>query len=1237
MREKIFELAKEVWNRDQPSIEVVAQDLQIEAQAGSVLCGVFHIKTDDGRPVRGRAYIHGKTRLKLTQPDFSGEDCILPYEFCAEGLLCGEAQKCMLEIYSNCGYLKEECKVQVILPYVESSIGRLDDLTRFAELCEKNFREALKIFTGKEFKRVFLSSDERLSLIYEGLLDGESGASALEEFLIAAHLKQKLYLSAKKNHLSFYNIMQEQEEILLLSRNTWGYGKYYVTSKTAFLKTDRNLIWVDSFVRNQCSLGVSILPQYLHRGRNRGVLEIYSSTDRLEITFEIEQEMSAEELAARRARRYEKEAFLQIFRGFTGLLAGHFKDTVYTHRQRLILDKGTLELPTEYKNLMEIHLLFQEERQAEAAEKLRCMKAYGEPIMAFGELCRGKIEENSITPEEERVYAVYLYLGAVMGISDSEDGKAAVFLNYLKELKNSRPTHRWYVYLYTAALLAVSREQAGTLEDCIADMAALQDNSPIGYLLACSIWNVHPKILTRMDSFSIPALYAGEKYKMLSKSLKAQFLYLAGGTVSYYPLVYNTLVKMYEEKASDDVLSAILKHLIRGKQVGSRYNQWLRLGVEKRMRITELYEYFVYSMKNDDMGKLPAPLLIYFQYACTLPDGKKAALYANIISNKGSDPQTYLNYLPQIERFALEQVACHRISTNLSVIYEDVLNNTNIDADSQAHLIQIMFRREIRCSEPQIKGVYILYEELDQEEYVPFQNGKAIANLMDDSAVLLFEDQDGCRHYSTEYTIRRLFRLDQLCEKCMENYTGDERMFLPLLKKAQRKKDIGAAGRDALEKALYRNFLQDEVKERLYIQLLEYAYENFEEEHLQELLSMDMQLGFVSVKQLVELCISIGGTSEDGKHAMEKAYELVMDSWQYGMLHMIAVQKLAQLVHWRFLGQPELTADGLEDEEHAMLCAACHILFLNKAADKEQMFFLMRNIDGPVGELLSIYRSPHVSGDEFKKERCMLSQKILVLALFADMELVPLNKIFTAYYMDRESFKYTEHYHLAELVIRAYLFVYASRYLHDTEPECAPIFDAMFEEIRHARLVAGKYALLKYFSKQKDYTQEQISWIELSAKECIEDGVVFPFFKDFSLQVRLPAAVRNASYLSYTANPHSVVTLHYCYEITGRKGHFEAQVMKNRFQGIYVRSFILFYDEKLKYYITEEQDGKEINRTKVMEISEEKEVGGSENSFEQINMILAAKDVGDDVSMRREMQHYIQTSYAQKTLFKPFL
>jgi hypothetical protein len=670
-------------------------------------------------------------------------------------------------------------------------------------------------------------------------------------------------------------------------------------------------------------------------------------------------------------------------------------------------------------------------------------------------------------------------------------------------------------------------------------------------------------------------------------------------------------------------LSALLRHLIRGQQAGKRYLPYFRLGIEKRLRITQLYEYFMDSMSEDDMGQLPPQVLTYFQFACNLPDRKKAALYANIVTNKTADPQSYLNYQGQMEKFALEQVLAHKISRNLSVLYADLLNSTNMDSLAEGHLAEIMFRQEIHCNHPQIKGVYILYEETNQEEYVPLVNGKALANLVTDRAVLLFEDRNGGRHYSTDYTVDRLFRLDELCEKCLEANPGNELLILSLLKKAEKKKTFGSAELFAMEKALFMEELTDVCREKVWFLLADYYYENFNEEMLKHLMELSVPMGFSGQKRMFEIYLSA--------NRMEKAYEMLKKYYYHGILQQISAEKLSDFVHWQLEHVPE------EEQEKKLLSKECYSLFCNGIADQEQITFLLQTMEGTVSELFSVWKHPQVKGEELQKDRCLLAENLLIHVLFSGLPLEKYHPVMIEYYKNRNVFKYTEHYHLTDLLIRAYLFVYASRYLHEQENEETVIFEIMLYELRHIRMQACKYALLKYYSGKESYQEEELSWIEANAKECMEEGMIFPFFRDFGEEVRLPSGVRNACYVSYTAPKSSVVTIHYCYQNATGQGDYESQVMKSRFQGIYVRSFLLFYDEKLTYYITEDQNGREIARTPEQTISDEKEPGGKENSFAQINLILAAKDMKDDVTMRQEMKHYIETAYAQKQLFKPFL
>ena len=63
------------------------------------------------------------------------------------------------------------------------------------------------------------------------------------------------------------------------------------------------------------------------------------------------------------------------------------------------------------------------------------------------------------------------------------------------------------------------------------------------------------------------------------------------------------------------------------------------LAVEKGIRLTRIYEYYVETMDTSYQRELPKPLLMYFTYNNTsLADDKKAFIYASIVGNRGRQP-----------------------------------------------------------------------------------------------------------------------------------------------------------------------------------------------------------------------------------------------------------------------------------------------------------------------------------------------------------------------------------------------------------------------------------------------------------------------------------------------------------------------------------------------------------------------------------------------------------------------
>ncbi len=94
--------------------------------------------------------------------------------------------------------------------------------------------------------------------------------------------------------------------------------------------------------------------------------------------------------------------------------------------------------------------------------------------------------------------------------------------------------------------------------------------------------------------------------------------------------------------------------------------------------------------------------------------------------------------------------------------------------------------------------------------------------------------------------------------------------------------------------------------------------------------------------------------------------------------------------------------------------------------------------------------------------------------------------------------------------------------------------------------------------------------------------------------------------------------------------------MKNMYGGIFVKSFVMFYGDKIRYYITEESDeGEKETAESSIEYSPSME-GVASGRYELLNTIMEDKAVGDKDSLESHSALY-ELQNAAVGLFKPAL
>ena len=111
------------------------------------------------------------------------------------------------------------------------------------------------------------------------------------------------------------------------------------------------------------------------------------------------------------------------------------------------------------------------------------------------------------------------------------------------------------------------------------------------------------------------------------------------------------------------------------------------------------------------------------------------------------------------------------------------------------------------------------------------------------------------------------------------------------------------------------------------------------------------------------------------------------------------------------------------------------------------------------------------------------------------------------------------------------------------------------------------------------------------------------------------------------------MTLHFAITGEGAEPVYKSEPMKKGFHGVFVREFLLFYGERLTYYLTVEQKEKSF-RTEEEEVWMESVSDSGTTRYDMINQMLAYRKMGNDRECQNIMKKYRRMEQVTERLFK---
>lgn len=1185
MKEKIDEIAKGVFQSTSATLVLAPSNIKLETGSGEYCERSFTVCNSQKKMMKG-IVTTSCHYIDLEQDVFQNETAIINFYFDGTSLAPGEVITDTILVITDCGSASVKFCVTVNLPSYVTPSGKIRDMMHFTNLAKEDGQKAIEIFKSQRFEDVFLYRNSINSILYRGILAGTSKGLAMEEFLIAVHRKRPIQLMVNQTKFEYSGCNVKFMDKIIITKDNWGFGEFHINSDAEFVKPEHKIIWADNFSGNKYHLSFFVDPSKMVVGNNYARIAITS----------VRQTINVEIVAVKTGVKHEtvlqridaQHRFYKLTKLYLDFSMNRMEKEDYISAvEKIILDMPSKDMAIEIE-LFKVHLAIIGNRAN---------------IIKTGLLRLEQISE-TIYQKDLKLYCAFLYL---KGLWASDSVERDDCIKKIKECYENKD-HSWQILWFLFYLDNVLETDRVKYERIMEHLKS-DCHSPVVYFEICSMLNDAPEKLRELSKEVIACLHWGCRNDYLEEELVMRYAYLAGRMKNYSELVLSDLHLLYKKYDDDSILSSICSTYMRGQVTSAEAFKWYALGIDKKLKLTDLYEYYMYSLDETQEIHLKQSVLLYFLYDNHLTATKKAMLYAYIIKNKNEIPDAYSGYIGNIEEFCFEQLHQGHISENLAVIYEECINETAITENVAYELPKVMFSHEIICSNSDIAGVYVKHGELQAEEFTPLINCRAIVHIFtEQSQVFLADGLDNRYTMSIDYTINKLLNLDHLAVKCFEKNKTDIRLMIHLYDVAEHLRQTKEPAIELQREVINIKELSHSQYKKVFTSLLKYYFDNFEGDLLDEALSsMDWNDVKSSERvQLIEYCAV--------RHCYDKAMEGIL---KFGY-EKIPSKRLLQISSSAFKAN--------EDTEDVRLVKLAWSIFNSGNFDENILKYLCKFFLGTIYEEAKIWKAARGFGIE-----CTDFEERIISQMVFTEEIPPETyDIFYNYY------KYGDNKRL----IRAFLKLSAYKYLIKGWLLPKELFKYFYDEVRTQENMHCLIAALKYLSYNDNLSDEEKKFADYNINMLYSKNILFAFYKNFFGKLTLPIHIMNQHYVEYIAKPDCEVKIHYLIsqgqESAKLDKEFTAETMRNVFEGIRVKEFLLFQDELLQYYISESsEEGEKITSSVSVRFDTSAHNTKEGRRYNALNTMMMAKQMNDDATLIDMMEEYAKERENIKQLFKP--
>lgn len=1179
VRVRIGQIAAGRFNGTKPILAFSEETIDLSVIEGRSEAGSFVIESTNQIKICGIVY-STNPRMECLNPHFEGEKVRIRYQFNSKGLTEGDTCEGKFVIVCNqIEYSLSFC-ARITRLYAESSIGAVKSLDDFTRLAASNWDEAYHLFYNRNFLNTIPYDNVYERLTYEGFACARPSGQNMEEFLIGVNKKQPVSISVDKSEEIFMASKEPQSGCFTITKDNWGYTEIRLRTDCEFIKLSKPVLTLDDFIGKTYLYEYIIDASAMHAGRNFGRIYIdgvYQSFT-IDITAGVrDDDGSISDIAV---TEDIKECMVGIMELYTSFRLKRIVTGVWANETISILNHLHALVPDEHMyELMKAQAFIINRQRQEAKWILDDFK-------------------HSNPDKKAPIWGYYLYL---MTLLEREPSYVDNMTHEVELIFYENPDS---VLLFWVLLFL--RDQyfddcAGKLKD-IKYWVLRGCSSPYLYIEAYYLISQDPYLIKELSVFELRILSWAVKEKALTKELAGaifEAVDLAGG---FDNRVYELLTAAYEICPEAEYVGIICSYLIKGHKNDTCFHKWFELGIENKLRLTGLYESYLITMDDRQISPVPKIIQMYFSFDNKLPYRKLAVLYNNIIAAKETEPEVYHKYRKAMGRFAMDQVQLRHIDDNLAVLYEDMLELGFINEELSAAFSDIIYTHKLIVFDKRIVRAIIYQNEMKEPQIVPVTDQCAYFELFSNDYVILFEDSRGYRYVkSISYRLQRLMDAEKYLDRCISLSPDRPQYIVSHFKHVRDYSDFTKDDLKLFKPVFYSESFSDSYKAVMGYRILKYCqlhdYEDYVRPFLQSVNFDTLQKD--ARKYLIDMLVS--------NRLYEKAYDMAME---YGIDMLAAASKVV-------LCENALKVQHVDDD--FMVQLAISAFKTGKYSDLV-LKYLCENYTGPTDELINLWHA----ADKFSISSMKLDERILEQGIYTQIEPEKISDIFMEYYKRAGN----------EKLILAYISLVAHGYLHSGGCKADFIFDIIEKRFIGNRTLndACQLALLKHFAEKTDITQAELEIEDTLLKYYIYNNMYFDFFARLDYRLLEKYFLYDKAFLQYESTPGTHVVLHYSRDEDGEE--FNSEDMVEMYDGIYVKTFVIFFGELIRYYITEEHDNsievKESNRLTCNNIP-----GDNDHSrYNLINEMIISDTLSDETTLKSNIDEYKRLDAATKQLFK---